>query len=127
MPIEYLHRKYSRFVVLISLLLTAGCSSQQLIPDSGQNIKAIYEQHVGSTLAPAKMYRQLRDDRRDLAGYTRYASNEIESQFPMLPNPDLTLYVFPHLSRKGHPVPGYATAFKMYQKDEYALPGEIAR
>ena len=74
-----------------------------------------------------KMFRQLRNDRRDLVGYTRDANNEINQQFPRLPNPELSLYVFPHFSRKGHPIPGYSSAYWMYEKDEYALPGEIVR
>jgi len=35
------------------------------------------------------------------------------------------MYVFPHLSHEERvPVPGYATAFPMYEL-EYALPGEV--
>lgn len=59
-----------------------------------------------------------------LAGYTREAHNEIEVLFPTLPNPQLILYVFPHLGEDGAPVPGYATAFPLYEQVEYALPGE---
>ena len=36
------------------------------------------------------------------------------------------MFVFPHLAeREGVPVPGYATTFPMYERVEYALPGEI--
>jgi len=36
------------------------------------------------------------------------------------------MYVFPHLAGEAHaPVPGYATAFPMYEQVEYALPGEV--
>jgi len=59
-----------------------------------------------------------------LAGYTREAHREIEALFPVLPNPQLILYVFPHLGEDGAPVPGYATAFPLYEQVEYALPGE---
>ena len=59
-----------------------------------------------------------------LAGYTREVDTEIENLFPRLPNPPLVMYVFPHLTRTGQPVPGYATSFPMYDKTEYALPGE---
>ncbi|EPN82454.1 hypothetical protein A221_10080 [Pseudomonas syringae pv. actinidiae ICMP 18801] len=34
---------------------------------------------------------------QDNAAYTRTAQNEIYSQFKRLPNPDLVMYVFPHL------------------------------
>jgi len=113
--------------ILISLSLLSGCSSQKLIPDTGDEILNVYKNHVGSTDIVPKMFRQLRNDRRDLTGYTRDANNEISQQFPRLPNPELSLYVFPHFSRKGHPVPGYSSAFLMYEKDEYAMPGELVQ
>jgi conjugative transfer region lipoprotein (TIGR03751 family) len=61
----------------------------------------------------------------DLHGYTQQAHNEIEQVFPLLPNPQLVLFVFPHLSAEGAPVPGYSTAFPMYAVDQYAMPGEL--
>lgn len=112
---------------MISLVLISGCSSQKLIPETGNEIINIYNNHVGSTSSTPKMFRELRNQRRDLKSYTRYSTNEINQTFPRLPNPELSLYVFPHFSRKGHPVPGYSSAFLMYEKDEYALPGELVR
>ena len=36
------------------------------------------------------------------------------------------MYVFPHLAGETRaPVPGYTTAFPMYEQVEYALPGEV--
>ena len=126
MPIKY-PLKQLLSATLISLTLLTGCSSQKLIPDTGDEILNVYKNHVGSTDIVPKMFRQLRNDRRDLTGYTREANNEINQQFPRLPNPELSLYVFPHLSRKGHPIPGYSSAYLMYEKDEYALPGELVQ
>ena len=126
MPIKYPH-KLQLFVILISLTLVSGCSSQKLIPDTGDEILNVYKNHVGSTDVVPKMFRELRNDRRDLTGYTRDSNNEIRQHFPRLPNPELSLYVFPHFSRKGHPVPGYSSAFLMYEKYEYAMPGELVQ
>jgi conjugative transfer region lipoprotein (TIGR03751 family) len=126
MPIKY-PLKQLLSATLISITLSTGCSSQKIIPDTGDEILNVYKNHVGSTDIVPKMFRQLRNDRRDLTGYTREANNEISQQFPRLPNPELSLYVFPHFSRKGHPVPGYSSAFLMYEKDEYAMPGELIR
>jgi conjugative transfer region lipoprotein (TIGR03751 family) len=112
---------------LISLALVSGCSSQKLIPDSGDEILNVYKNHVGLLDIAPKMFRELRNDRRDLIGYTRDANNEISQQFLRLPNPELSLYVFPHFSRKGHPVPGYSSAYLLYEKDQYALPGEMVQ
>ena len=48
-----------------------------------------------------------------------------DAQFRRLPNPDLVMYVFPHPSpESGYPVPGYSTVLPMYERVEYALPGE---
>ena len=52
------------------------------------------------------------------------ALRQLETRFPRLPNPDLVMYVFPHLARGAYPVPGYFTAFPMYERVEYQLPGE---
>ena len=59
------------------------------------------------------------------ARYTRTAQNEIHRQFHRLPNPDLVMYVVPHLAGTDPvPVPGYSTVFPLYQRVQYAMPGE---
>ncbi|EIK93796.1 signal recognition particle gtpase [Pseudomonas sp. M47T1] len=59
------------------------------------------------------------------ASYTRTAQTEIYNLFPRLPNPDLVLYVYPHLSGSEQaPVPGYSTVFPLYRTVQYAQPGE---
>ena len=59
------------------------------------------------------------------ADYTRTAQNELQLLFPRLPNPDIVIYVFPHLATDERvPVPGYTTAVPLYERVEYALPGE---
>lgn len=110
----------------INTLGLTGCSDPMVIPESGMNTLDVYQQHVGTSDMPIKMFREVQNDRRDLYGYTREASTEIQGLFPKLPNPELVLYVYPHFTSKQRPVPGYSTQFSMYEKDEYALPGEIA-
>ncbi len=59
--------------------------------------------------------------------YTRSASNEIYNLFPRLINPDIVIYIYPHLATKNAvPVPGYATVIPLYNSVQYALPGEVA-
>jgi conjugative transfer region lipoprotein (TIGR03751 family) len=61
----------------------------------------------------------------DTLSYTRNAQNEIDRLFVRLPNPDLVMYVFPHLAgEQPIPVPGYSTVFPLYEHVQYALPGE---
>jgi conjugative transfer region lipoprotein (TIGR03751 family) len=71
--------------------------------------------------------RRISSSEEDLHGYTREAFNELDVSFPRLPNPSLVMYVFPHLAgAERTPVPGYATTFPLYDRVEYALPGEVA-
>lgn len=58
-------------------------------------------------------------------GFVRTQGNELNNNFVRLPNPTLNLFIYPHLTQDGHPVPGYTTVFSMYAKDHYALPNEI--
>ena len=119
---------------LISLTL-AGCASTKdtVLPQDGPSMKAIYEGHVHEMHArdPQVIRGELGNrpvvtGEVALQGYTRDAFNEIDVLFPRLPNPTLVMYVFPHLAGEaGAPVPGYTTAFPMYEQVEYALPGEV--
>lgn len=55
-------------------------------------------------------------------------ANSINNQFPRLPNPNVVMYVYPHLAGTDPnqvPVPGYSTVFPMYDHVYYAMPGEI--
>jgi len=96
-------------------------------------MKAIYEDHVSEMNVRDPLVvrgelgnRPIATGEAALQGYTREAFNEIDVLFPRLPNPTLVMYVFPHLAGETQaPVPGYATAFPMYEQVEYALPGEV--
>jgi len=119
---------------LISLVL-AGCASTKdtVLPQDGPSMKTIYEGHIQEINAHDPQIirgelgnRPILTGEAALQGYTREVFNEIDVLFPRLPNPSLVLYVFPHLAGEAHaPVPGYATAFPMYEQVEYALPGEV--
>jgi conjugative transfer region lipoprotein (TIGR03751 family) len=121
-------------LVWISLAL-AGCAStkEAVLPQDGPSMKAIYEAHLealgaegAASSRQALGNRPLNDGDGDLAGYARSAKTELESRFPRLPNPTLVMFVFPHLAGSERvPVPGYATTFPLYERVEYALPGEV--
>lgn len=122
-------------IILTSFLF--GCtttSKENMLPSTGPTMEEVYRGHVAeidqTTPLNSRDYkkakRSVNDHDEDLSGYTRDANNEIQSIFPQLNNPTLVMYVFPHLSTESRlPVPGYATSFTMYEKTEYALPGEI--
>ena len=124
------------FFVLVWISLgLAGCAStkETVLPQDGPSMQAIYEAHIQAMNAHDPQVirdelgvRPIHTGEADLYGYTRDAFNEIDLLFPRLPNPTLVMYVFPHLAGETHaPVPGYATAFPMYEQVEYALPGEV--
>jgi conjugative transfer region lipoprotein (TIGR03751 family) len=60
------------------------------------------------------------------ATFTRHAKNEIKQLFPRLPNPDILIYVYPHLATAEQvPIPGYTTAMPLYERVHYAMPGDF--
>ena len=127
-----MHKRLTLISVLVLTSLMLGCAGtkQAVLPQDGPSIRAIYARHMRDV--------PLRDaacaDRganpaahgdRALHGHARTASREIDAVFPRLANPGLVMYVFPHLAGEARvPVPGYATSFPMYERVEYALPGE---
>ena len=127
--------KQAALLVSISLVV-GGCAStkEAVLPQDGPSMKAIYDAHLEEMAARDPQAfrgelgsRPLVSEPALLEGYTRDAYNEIETTFPRLPNPTLVMYVFPHLATEERvPVPGYATTFPMYERVEYALPGEVS-
>lgn len=75
------------------------------------------------------VYRQIDSDPveqpLDYVEYTRTTQTELDNLFPRLENPDLVIYVYPHLAtRTRAPIPGYTTVVPLYERVEYRLPGE---
>ena len=122
-------------LAMLTLPLATGCASktkEDILPQDGPTMKQVYDAHFArrgssdqmGSLANGPAGRRGAADGAGLEGYTRDAASEINRQFPRLPNPDLVIYVFPHLSGAGYPVPGYSTVIPMYETVEYAMPGE---
>ena len=131
-----MRQRLKQTTVLVSIsLMFSGCAGtkETVLPHDGPSMKAIYDAHVEEMGAREALAlrgelgsRPLASGDVSLHGYTREAVNELKSTFPRLPNPTLVMYVFPHLaSEERVPVPGYATTFPMYERVEYALPGEV--
>lgn len=126
---------------LMIALLTSGCSTSkdEMLPHGDATMMDVWE-HGTTGSAGSASSRLLLDARQTLrrpldpqqaavrndnAAFTRTAQNEIYSQFKRLPNPDLVMYVYPHLAGTDPaPVPGYTTIFPFYQRVQYAMPGE---
>ncbi|QIQ21460.1 TIGR03751 family conjugal transfer lipoprotein [Zophobihabitans entericus] len=124
--------------VLVSVLTLTGCttSKDKLLPHDDNTMLTVWNAGTGGSTVSGQHGQQLLDARQhlrrplsesnaDASQYTRNAQNEIYSQFKRLPNPDLVMYVFPHLAGTDPvPVPGYSTVFPLYQRVQYAMPGE---
>jgi conjugative transfer region lipoprotein (TIGR03751 family) len=139
----WIDRPAAVFAALSAVASLAGCATtkDELLTHDGQTMLEIWSQETGGPGGGGRASRELLDARQALrrpliesdmlaaprieAAYTRTAQNEIERQFHRLPNPDLLMYVFPHLAGTDPvPVPGYSTVFPFYQRVQYALPGE---
>ncbi|EOW2756743.1 TIGR03751 family conjugal transfer lipoprotein [Klebsiella pneumoniae] len=124
-----------RIYLLLAALWLAGCSTskEQLLPPGDSTMLDLWQQKSGSPQMTAEARAVLRRDLNDAErnaqpavaeSYSRDANSEIQQQFPRLPNPDLVMYVFPHMTVGNVPVPGYSTVFPFYSQVQYALPGE---
>ncbi|MEN4912809.1 TIGR03751 family conjugal transfer lipoprotein [Erwinia amylovora] len=122
-------------LLAVMALLLAGCSTSkdEMLPAGDSPMLELWNNGASSTHATAEsratLRRPLADSERTLAqqtrdSYSRSQQNEIRQTFPRLPNPDMVMYVFPHLAGGNTPVPGYSTVFPFYGQVQYALPGE---
>ena len=133
----------------LAIAVLGGCatSKEELLTHSDRTMMDIWQQETGGGGSGTGQVarRQLLDARQSLRRplteanvradvqaapveqmrYTRTARNEVYRQFQRLPNPDLVMYVYPHLAGTDPvPVPGYTTVFPLYQRVQYAMPGE---
>ncbi len=117
----------SHLALALLALLINGCSSKEgVIPKSDTTMKEIYQRtDVGQgdnlrlvTARPAT------DAESDVTAYTLMQTPRAD--FRLLPNPTMYMYVQTHLTSDGSPIPAYVTEFRMFERDEYALPGEVA-
>ena len=120
------HLVHLLFLILISSL--TGCMTIRSVesPKGARTMQEVYESHFenGDTT--------LRDESRldhfeDNSELSAEVISEIDSTFPVLDNPMLIMYVFPHVATESRvPIPGYWTAIPMYERTEFAEPGEQA-
>jgi len=134
------HRNWINAMTAVLMAATvAGCAtnSEQLLSHDDSTMLDVWNKQTGGT-QNGQAGQELLDARQALRRplmellipsssmpYTRTAQNEVYRQFHRLPNPDLVMYVFPHWAGTDPvPVPGYSTVFPLYQRVQYAMPGE---
>jgi conjugative transfer region lipoprotein (TIGR03751 family) len=129
-------------LVLLALAALAGCATRKdaLLPHGKETMPELWSEYSGGpadggpatgalvnareTLRRPPTDREAKSALSQNTSYTRNAENEVDRQFKRLPDPDLVMYVFPHLAGDAVPVPGYSTVFPFYAKVHYAMPGE---
>lgn len=125
-----------RFLLVTTATLLVGCtgSKEKMFPDDLPTMKEIYDRHFDKiqrgntgthTLRRTATVRGIPVAGSELYAYTRDSHNELALRFPRLPNPQWYLYVDPHLTATGQPIPGYVTEYPLYDTVEFALPGEV--
>ena len=121
------------WITLFTLALTSalvGCTDKQaVLPPQAPTIEAIYAEHfrgdTGSDPEPARDLQKRPVQAHSVHGRAGAGADAIEARFARLANPVLILYVYPHLAEAERvPVPGYFTVFPLYERTEYAAPGE---
>ncbi|EOB3504403.1 TPA: TIGR03751 family conjugal transfer lipoprotein [Escherichia coli] len=124
------------FVMSVALVLS-GCatSKEELLPAGEQTMLELWQGKTAGggqrhalaareTLRRPLTVTEQQGMNAEAYSYSRTQESEISQQFPRLPNPDMVMYVFPHLAGGTSPIPGYSTVFPFYSRTQYALPGE---
>jgi len=142
--------KKSTMLIMTVIAITAlsGCTNTEyktrderyddsVIPKSSKTMKEIFDGHSSAgnqsqgTGMPDRNVGYMVNKRpatgRELA-LSPYTTNHAgHSSFQTLPNPTIYMYILPTLTKEDRlPRPGWMTEFKMYDRDEYALPGEVS-
>jgi conjugative transfer region lipoprotein (TIGR03751 family) len=121
-------------VITSSLALTSGCASsvKKVVKEDQPTMEAIYNAYAGADEQAAYDMRKRELQQRDALSHPGSAQlgfppqvNQLKHLYPRLPNPELFMYVRPHaVGQTGAPIPAYITRFTMYDREQYALPGE---
>ncbi|MGH1484748.1 MAG: TIGR03751 family conjugal transfer lipoprotein [Cellvibrionaceae bacterium] len=110
-------------VTLILFILLTGCSTskEKIFKTDMPSMKTIYEEKFGKAeaLKPTDYQRSLAGNAQAVSKKNQAVYESLKQQFPLTPNPMMMMYVFPHLTAAGTPVPGYHTYFKLYKTDSF--------
>lgn len=131
-----LYHKATLLAVCLGTVLLNACSTskEEILPPGDHTMLELWSGAGGGSARQAAAARDTL--RRPVTGeadqnsiqndlsYSRTQQSEITQQFPRLPNPDMVMYLYPHLAGGTSPVPGYSTVFPFYSQTQYAMPGE---
>lgn len=114
--------------ITLVLINALGCSSKgTVIPQSNTTISDVYHnQTVTTNKQPLRMAVNVPLSHEDQPIDAYQLHNMKRTNYQSLPNPTLYMYVNTRLSEIDRaPIPAFITEFKMFERDEYALPSEI--
>ncbi|MXX95568.1 MAG: hypothetical protein F4039_07845 [Gammaproteobacteria bacterium] len=114
-------------LLLIGLIsFMVGCMRLGDTTKEAPTMADIYDEHFSTV--DERSHVQKPPTFPDLSSLRLQKERELAEDFELLDNPMLLIYVFPHLATDERmPVPGYWTAIPLYERDEFALPGENYR
>lgn len=125
-----IHNKLHMILVLGSILGLSACApsigASNAIPEGGLTVSQLYLQSIREPDQSWSVKKTLTKP-VNYEGYTRNASNEIQNLFKPLDNPQIPIYVFPHVALIGDEQlikPGYTTGFFLYKQNQFALASE---
>lgn len=118
------------FLCASSLVGLSGCSrsvSAGGVPEEGLTMSQIYNQSIADSAQSwtAPSYRKQK--RVNYEGYIRDAHNETQAKFKKVDNPEIPIFVYPHVAQLGDEQlvkPGYASEFFLYKQNQFALSNE---
>ncbi|MGQ3887849.1 TIGR03751 family conjugal transfer lipoprotein [Legionella sp. CNM-1927-20] len=121
-------KKHYMILVCTSALALSACASSiksaSPLPEGGLTVSELYQQSVDN---PGERWTVKVKRPVQYKGYTRSATNEIEALFKPLDNPQIPIYIFPHVMLIGDEQlikPGYTTSFFLYKQNQFALASE---
>lgn len=121
-------KKLHMILIFGSALTLSACASpiSKTIPENGLTVSELYKQSMGEPMQPWSLKRCM-SKAVHYEGYTREASNEIQQLFKPLHNPQIPIYIFPHVALIGDEQlikPGYTTGFFLFKQNQFALASE---
>jgi conjugative transfer region lipoprotein (TIGR03751 family) len=113
-------------ILSAALISLNACSSisGNVVPQSGPGMEKVYDsmkkpekEKDWIAAQPLDKRAAVRNDFQAIS-----ASKKRLNEFHKIPNPELQMYIYPHLAGRDQiPVPGYTTAFNVYERDHYEI------
>ncbi len=93
----------------------SACAAPAELPETASTVRDLYRQAAPSGV-PVPMSRPLPAKPAVGNPFMAEVDRQLRRDFRILPNPRLVLYVYPHLTVDGIPIPGYATWFHVFER-----------